>query len=356
MKRQASCRAVRSTGARADIEAPAVHIAVTFSQLDLTKKWSWFTPAIYTPNIPLIIAGQWYIYTVRIDITDQYQNGYPSFFTTQNVKVHVSVSDTKQKAQSIAVDLETAAVAALIVAAADAIDVGFGDVAAAVMLGIAATCETGAQFAGLAAGDPPIPDPRFRIVAEPFPIKVPGEGEKNPLGAFVNAVTNVVAHLEAMGETDSRIAGARAANDRRSLKLQLDHFESVRRRLPDAGRDVGRKIKAAAGSLLAWQEKVTPTLRDRAVRELTHNLNFRAEVQKAFMAAGGGASSFQALLERSSMSEFVDGIANPVAVFSAMALAAEGLATAAAANKPSAPMAPLARTRAATPRTRKKRP
>jgi hypothetical protein len=330
--------------------ASGQNVAVVFSQLDLTKKWNWFVPGIYTPLIPLRLV-QGYIYRARIDITDQYQNGYPSFFTTINPEVTVLVSETTINYESVTIGFEAAALIALITAAAAALELGFGSLAAVVALGVAATCETAAQLAGLAVNDPPVPDPRFRIVAEPLSVKFSDELQKDTLGAFIGAVTNVIAHAEAMGDTDSRIAGARASKDARSLKLQLAHFQALRRALPEAGREVRRKIRQAEKSLLDWQN-VSLADRDAAIRRVIHNLNFRAEAQKAYMAAGGSATSFQAILERYSIPEFVHAMANPIAVFSGLAVAAEKLATSAATAKPTGPTV-LQRTRSRHRRKRK---
>ena len=87
--------------------------------------------------------------------------------------------------------------------------------AAAVDAGIAGGFESAALIAGAVAGDPPIPDPRFQLPVTPTPITLSPEAAKCDLAPFMNAMFNVLAHVEAMDETNSRIAGARAAHDRR---------------------------------------------------------------------------------------------------------------------------------------------
>ena len=75
------------------------NVAVTFNGLDLTKKWSWFITGVWVPIAP---TSQLFRYRVRLDVADQYQNAYPSFFTTVNQTITVTVSMTKMDAAGTA--------------------------------------------------------------------------------------------------------------------------------------------------------------------------------------------------------------------------------------------------------------
>jgi hypothetical protein len=310
------------------------NVAVTFSGLDLTKKWSWFTTGVW---FAYAANPQVFRYRVRLDITDQFQNGYPPFFTTMNTTVTVTVSNTKSAACASAFALQASAAIMLIAAAAQAIIVGWGDAAAAAFAGIASGLEAASLIAGAVAGDPPIRDPRFQLLVTASPIRLAQAAEGSDVAPFLNAIFEVLAHIEAMGETDSRITGARAAHDHRWEEAQTDHFNALRRKLASLARQISSNTLAAAESLAKSGEKVTLKASDDAVHRLVHDLAFRNQALKLYTEAGGSATGFDTLLGRASAADFGNAIVNPVAVLVVAGLIVEKLAVAAGKVEPTGP-------------------
>jgi hypothetical protein len=286
------------------------NVAVTFSGLDLTKKWSWFTTGVW---IAYGAAPRVFGYRVRLDITDQYQNGYPPFFTTQNASVLVMVSITKEAACALAFSLQIAAAIMLTIAAITAITspTPWTEAAAVVEAGIAGGLEAAALISGAVAGDPPTPDRRFHLLRAPSPIRLVQRAEASDLAPFLNAIFNVPAHVEAMGETDSRIAGARAAHDHRWVKTQTDHFNALRGKLPSLARQISSNMHAAADFVAKSMEKLTLDGWDRAIDRLGHDLAFRGQALKVYSESGGVETGFNTLVQCASAAEFGDAIANP---------------------------------------------
>jgi hypothetical protein len=178
----------------------------------------------------------------------------------------------------------------LVAAAADAIIYVVGDIAAAVLLGIASGLETAALIAGAVAQDPPVEDPRYRIIYEPISVQLPDTGEEmQPLVRFARAVCAVVGHVEALAHTDSRIAGARAARARKALETQTNHFEKLRKELPRLAREVRDALPEAAA--LVSERSPAPAKADEAIRTLNHDLPFRAQILKAWQDAGGSSKT-----------------------------------------------------------------
>ena len=309
------------------------NVELTFGQFDLTKRWQWFVPGLFASTLPPDLFRR-YIYSVRLDVTDQFQNGYPPFTTTQNLSVDVNVSNLKQDAQAVAVGCETAALCALIAAAAVAIEIGFGDIAAAVLLGVATALEAAAQIAGAAANDPPVADPLYGLLVKPAPTFPASKAEKDPLGEFLHAVTNVVAHVEAMGETDSRIAGAHEARDDRALSAQRAHFSALATECGNLGKAIGRRTAGAVEFIEQRWKTITPDNWDRISSSLTHDMDFRAKAIQAFSSFGGTADGFQTLLDLAVEPRFRGAVFKTSNVFYALGAAAQRLSRSAAATKP----------------------
>lgn len=325
-------------------------VAVTFGQLDLTKKWQWFIPGVFIPD-PTGYVNENYNYQARLDIVDQYQNGYPAFLTTSPAMVEVDVSGQKQVALGTALSLEYGAVVCLAVAAAGLSVPIFGEFAAGVWAGVAAGLELAAQLSGIVAGDPPIPDPRYKIALQPSPIQLPPAKSRNPLEDFSRAIFDVLAHVEAILATDSRITGARAAGKQRFVDMQSRHFKYLCAKLPTLARTIARRTQPAAALLVRTQKLKSPAAWDQLVQQLTRDMQVRAKLSALYTTAGGNPDGFQVLLTRAATPDFGGAIGNPEAVIVATANAARSLAKLSAALKPTEILYPIATTRA-RPRTR----
>jgi hypothetical protein len=304
---------------------------VTYAQVDLSKSWRWFIYGVFSLIGP---TNQSYSYRVRVDMTDPYQNAFPPFFTTPPINVGVDVDRVKFGAYGAAVSFTVAAVAMLIVAAVVGAIIGFGDIAAAIFLGIAAGFEAAALIAGQIAQDPPVEDGRYRLLYEPAAVQMPDTGaEMQPLVRFAQAISAVIAHVEALGYTDSRIAGARAARAREALETQTNHFEKLRKKLPRLAREVRDALPEAAA--LFSERSPTPAKADEAVRTLNHDLPFRAQVLKAWQDAGGSSKDLDTLTQLTAMPEFGQVIVDPEATLAVAGRSTERLAAVAAETRPS---------------------
>jgi hypothetical protein len=235
-------------------------------------------------------------------------NGFPPFFTTPSITVFVAVSQVKYAAFVSAGALTAVAGGILAAAAIAAAIIGVGDIAAAVFVGIASGFEAAALIAGGVAQDPPIEDRRYRLLYEPVAVRLPDTGEEiQPLVRFAQAVFAVIAHVEALGATDSRIAGARAARARKALENQTNHFEKVRKELPRLAREVRDALPDAAAFFS--ERSPTPAKADEAIQVLNHDLPLRAQMLKAWQDAGANSKDFDTLTQLTAMPEF--GQVNP---------------------------------------------
>jgi hypothetical protein len=213
-------------------------------------------------------------------------NGFPPFFTTPSITVFVAVSQVKYAAFVSAGALTAVAGGILAAAAIAAAIIGVGDIAAAVFVGIASGFEAAALIAGGVAQDPPIEDRRYRLLYEPVAVRLPDTGEEiQPLVRFAQAVFAVIAHVEALGATDSRIAGARAARARKALENQTNHFEKVRKELPRLAREVRDALPDAAAFFS--ERSPTPAKADEAIQVLNHDLPLRAQMLTKGVAGRG---------------------------------------------------------------------
>lgn len=309
---------------------PGGNIAVTFP-VDLSKSWQWFIFGIFTSSGPTV---QRYSYRVRLDLMDPFTNSYPPFFTTQNITVTVEVSNTKFSAQQTAFGLMVAAATEAVMAAAVAIIYGFGEIAAAVLIGIASALVTAALISGAIASDPPIPDRRYRVLYQAEPVRFPESKEMAPVIKFYEAVADVIAHVEALGQTDSRIAGAMAARSSKATTAQQKHFNSLRRRLSALQRKVRETMPAAL--TFASENPRRPSLpkADEAIRMLAHDPAFRAQLHQKWMDVGGRASGFETLEGILAAPEFSMALENPERIVAAIGSAAQQLAQQAASLSP----------------------
>ncbi len=310
-------------------------IPVTFATVNLSKAWSWFVSGVFITSAPVF---RFYTYRVRLDITDPYGNAFAPFFTTQNITVKVEVSAQKQAALGIASMLMVNA-AALLIAALVAASVGgeIGGLVAAGLVSAAASLAAAAAIAGVIAGDPPVPDQRFRETYEPIPVTFLDVEQVQPFTRFGRAVADVIATVEALAETDSRLAGAFAANDPKHIALQREHFQSLISQLPPLERAVADATPAAAEFMASEQIQEAFAKADDAIRALRHDMQFRARTAKDWQEAGGSIGALETIEGLIAEPEFSTLLAHPDRLIAATGAAAESLARAGADSTPTEP-------------------
>jgi hypothetical protein len=313
--------------------APGAQAPVTSASVDLSKAWSWFLGGIFTPSGPVL---QRYDYRVRLDLSDQFANAYPTFITTNNVSVVVDVSQEKLIAEALAVGGLAEAAIWLGIAAVAALGWIPGLIEAGIDVAIAAACAAAAAIAGQVAGDPPVPDVRYRSLIEPTSVEFPDDERLTPLTEFLAVAAEIVARADALGKTDSRIAGARAARGaRKSLAEQLEQFNAIRAELPQLQKEVRKRLPVAAEWLAESGQLAALSRFDQATARLSRDLPFRAQMQRSWAEAGGDPAGFAAAEQLLAMPEMSEALTRPEAVFAGIGLAAERLAAAFANAEPS---------------------
>jgi hypothetical protein len=301
--------------------------AISFGQIDFSKNWWWFIPVVFLPNgAP---REKLYMYQVRLDVLDQYNNGYPPA-VTDAVWVDVKVSDTKRAALATAAGLLAAAGVCLVGAAANACTP-----AGPILGGIATGLAAAAEIVGMAANDPPVPHPGYKIIFMPHPVTLPEERDLEGVLTALRAVFAVIAHVEALGETDSRIAGARSVRDHRAEKLQAEHFDGLRGELRKLSRRI-RKLTPLAARFLASHPTFTPQAILRGIDQWRYDIQVRARLQRDYFNAGGSLDSFRAIEQFLHVPDALNCISDPSSVMMAIGKWGERLAEAAAASSPTA--------------------
>ena len=314
--------------------------AITFVGVDLAKTWQWFFPVVYLPIGPFSNS---FAYRVRLDISDEFSNAFPPFFPTNIVTVIVTVSAQKQSFAWAAYGLMTAAAVLLAAAAVYLLEStlnpdNLGYAAAAAGAGTAAAAA--GQACGVAANDPPVPDPRYRTLLQPQSVTLVEYVETKSLLPFFRAVFDVIAHGEALGQTDSRLAGAYAAEDQRAVKLQRDHFRALARKLSSLASTVERNTQQAAGWFASQSKVLKPTRLNDAVQSLSHDLQFRASLRQKFFEAGGTDTNLEALTSLLSVADFANVLSDPKTIVFVVAHSAKLLARTSSEAKPTEPPQP----------------
>lgn len=258
------------------------------------------------------------------------------------MKVDVKVSDEKQFEQNAAMGGMIVAAGCLITAAA-LLATGYGILAAGVWASAAATAAGIAQAFGAKANDPPVPDPAYRSLFEPVPVSVTDNEDMAPLLNLLRTAAEIAAHIEAMGQTDSRLAGARAVRDKRSTDLQRQHFRALSHRLIDLSKEAHRVTAPAADWFVTYLKQFSRTL-SGTIQGLGHDLTLRANLQKAFLEAGGAASTFELLTAQAATPEFTRIIANPGPLIFAFGRFTEKVAKANSGASPTEQKMPPAQT------------
>jgi len=293
---------------------PGESATIPFAQIDLSKEWQWFDFDTFELVEDTRHAYQ---YQARIDAVDQWGNSYAMLtpedgpvYATPNVCVDVPAY--KQEARKTAEAL---------------LAVSF------VLGGIAGPFYQAALIEYGIAIDPPVPSSAFRSVFPPRPLAVPRDESRKPLIALIEAAFGVIAHAEAICETDNRIVGARTAKAVKSEKLQLRH----RRELQAALRALATKLSEltpVAGKFVSAQKELSPDAVDAQTVAWQHDLKVRADWQRKFLDAGGSPEalrSYRKLLARPGIMEV---LRRPDMLMMALGRSAECQALAFAATNP----------------------
>jgi hypothetical protein len=253
-----------------------------FESSSITKNWTWLIPGVWVQN-PQQPLEKTFTYAVKIAYFDNYGNVYPDVITLNNLVIDVTVSDNKR----YYADGALAALAAGLISGIFTFGVGtavFGAVAAGL---------------GVQALDPPIPDSRYRE-----PVAVPEVNSKVAISdmrfadviGFASAIRSVVDLVDALGDIQNRLLGARNAKDRAAIRLQRDTYLAAIK----IYRRVVKKIAASAEiavisvkkenafdrtsvelTIRRWQRSGIPA----GTREALHEQGCSLEILSAFEAA-----------------------------------------------------------------------
>ena len=179
-------------------------------------------------------------------------------------------------------------------------------------------------------------DSTFNNVEEPTSVEFPDDERLTPLTEFLAVAAEIAARADALGKTDSRIAGARAARGaRKSLAEQLEQFNAIRAELPQLQKEVRKRLPVAAEWLAESGQLAALPRFDQATARLSRDLPFRAQMQRSWAEAGGDPAGFAAAEQLLAMPEMSEAITRPEAVLAGIGLAAEGLAAGLAKAEPS---------------------
>jgi hypothetical protein len=191
----------------------------------LSQRWTWFLP-IVAGCFPLEKdgTGHDFTYSVVFTLQDDVGNTYPQQEMAQ-AKITVFVPHWKfalEVGLIVAVQLW---VGASVLAAATPwpVDLFFAAIASAAALVVAALYK--------GALDPPEPSPRFReavvVAPKPVPKALTSDSRLVPVATFLGVINRIAAAHTTLTEIQSRLLGARAANDSKGVALQTQSYRDV---------------------------------------------------------------------------------------------------------------------------------
>ena len=192
--------------------APGETRALNFDPTFL-KDWTWLLDNVWIVNGP-VVRG--FTYHVRLTGTDEFGNVYPAADSSQ-IRVEVEVSAEKLSNQMSA--------AGLMVLAGVLMVAGIVLTSAKVAAGVA---QAAARGFGMAAKDPPDPDPAFRKRIKPPQPRLDREFARDPrvprLRSWLEAAQQGSASRLALYEIEAKVLGALQAQDRKAEQLQVGDF------------------------------------------------------------------------------------------------------------------------------------
>ena len=225
----------------------------------ITKNWTWLISGIWVRNFSEPLSKS-FVYSVRFAFTDSYGNAYSSKESPRTLLIEVSVSDEKRGYADGALGVLAVGLIAAI------FTFGAGLSAAQAIAG----------GLGSKALDPPTPDSRFRsrvVVQEsPLPRTVRDERFATVM-TLLTAAERAFTLIQALGDIQNRMLGARENGDRTAIELQRTTYQETERallqtveslirlrteaveavqRVPEFNRDV------LEGTLREWQRRGIP--------------------------------------------------------------------------------------------------
>jgi hypothetical protein len=231
-----------------DNPQPVAHggtAAVKWGNTVFTKAWPWFLGFVDSINGE---TSKLFGYVVEISITDNFQNPY-SKFVSSGTSVRVTVSDQKINAArggEIAF-AEWVALSALAIATSWIPGVG-----AAFGAGAGAALAINGGLSKI-ANDPPEPDPRYR---EPVTVEVPtieptlrALPQFRPLARFFELAQWIINSVDALGQIESRLLGAKADADNIAYSRQKAAYVATLAKTRDYTMQIEDAARQAASSL-----------------------------------------------------------------------------------------------------------
>jgi hypothetical protein len=250
----------------------------------ITQNWSWFDRAVLFQTAPMTID---FSYSLTYTLNDEYGNAYEGTMSaTLSVEVSVAVAKRLELAGASA-----AQIGALIAIAAAAI----AWAAAVVLLAIAAGLETAAQIGATAALDPPAPDPDFldpvNIVSPPLPKVLWNPKSPNDFVTMLGFVNHILAALDAISKTQSKLMGATNAKSQKGIDIQKEGYRNILSQIAD---DATKLLELAPKvNLLSFanttQKALTKTLTDWQKNGIPEDLH------KQWRAAGYSDESWSSV-------------------------------------------------------------
>jgi len=219
--------------------------AVKWGNTDFTKTWEWFLTFVDSINGE---TSKLFGYIVEISITDNFQNTYPNFVSSAT-SVRVTVSDQKLNAahggEIAFAEWVTFSALAIATSWIPGVGAAFGALASAAL----------ATNGGLSniAKDPPEPDPRYR---EPVTVAAPkiesalqALPQFKALARFFELSQWIVNSVDALGQIESRLLGAKEAEDKIAYSRQKASYVDVLATIREYAIQIQDTARQAASSL-----------------------------------------------------------------------------------------------------------
>lgn len=300
---------------------PLQSAAISYGRIDFSKNWAWFISGIWVPNGKPI--DRLYSYQTRLDITDNFQNGYSPAVESLPVYIDFRVSTTKIAALSSAAGLMAGA-AVMFVAGAATICFGGG-----ALIGIASGMVAAAAISGKIADDPPTPDEHYSDSVEGPGLAVPDAAAKlhdlKPVVDLLASVFSILNDVDAIGSIQGKIQGAQQAKDADAERFQESELHH---RLSSLQAEAARLdgLAPLAGTFLAAHERATPAALRGALFRWTTDRAFHNSIRQQWISSQGNSEGFDVLDRFVRLPNVGDRIADSSLVYLGIAKAARSLA------------------------------
>lgn len=292
----------------AAVAVPQQDDLITYGQQDFSKTWHWTIPVLWIPNGARVKR---FFYSVRVDMSDEFDNSYTNATLIQSPTIHfkpvpfsfplpqfatvtvdVRVSDLKWAANATALGLMVVAGELLAIAAIVAL-IPFIGWAVAAGFSAAATAVASVAFVvgNNIALDPPAPDPRYKEAVELRSFDIPkvllADGRWKDMVSWIELIGHMAACGEVLGLIESRMLGASAAGDSEALAMQEAAYKSAQQELAvDAGKI--QLVSTQAAKSVEFDEKLALIDFKGPVQQL-QTTGLSVQLRQAWTDAGGSA-------------------------------------------------------------------